>query len=88
MTPDARKICDSVSEWIEQSLKQGESFGVCFEFDEGRNPAGRYVTFKVKSQGIIKSNRFCAEPIEEGLISENRMRLEAWYLLGKARGLE
>jgi hypothetical protein len=87
MTPDARKLCDSVSEWIEQSLRQGEFFGVFFEIDESLGRCDRYVTFKFKSELIIKTRRFCADPIEKGLISESRLRLEAWDLLGRLRGL-
>ena len=88
MTPNARKICDSVSEWIRKSLGHGESFEMFFEIDEGLGRCERYVAFKVKSDAIIKTSRFYAESIEKGLVSENRLRTEAWYLLGKARGLE
>ena len=88
MTPSARKICDSVSQWIKKSLGEGESFEMFFEIDEGLGRCERYVAFKVKSDVIIKTRRFCAESIEKGLVSENRLRTEAWYLLGKARGLE
>ena len=88
MTPDASVICFNVSEWIRESLQDGETFEVCSKVDESWNPVGRYVRFELKKSGeATKAIAFCADLIEGGMISEGLLKREVWYLLGQLRGL-
>ena len=88
MTPDASVICFNVSEWIRESLQDGETFEVCSKVDESWNPVGRYVRFELKKFGeATKAIAFRADFIEGGMISEGLLKREVWYLLGQLRGL-
>ena len=88
MTPDASVICFNVSEWIRESLRDGETFEVCSKVDKSWNPVGRYVRFEVKKFGeATKAITFRTELIEQAMISEDILKREAWYLLGQLRGL-
>ncbi len=88
MTPNARKICDSVAQWIRRSLFYGESFEMFFEIDESRNPVGRYVAFEAKSGDNTNRVTIRVDIIEDGRMPERALKLEAWYLLGRVRGLK
>ena len=88
MASSATTICFNVAEWIRESLRDGETFEVCSKVDESWNPVGRYVRFEVKKFGeSTKAIAFRAEFIEHGMISEELLKREAWYLLGQLRGL-
>ena len=88
MASSATTICFNVAEWIRESLRDGETFEVCSKVDESWNPVGRYVRFELKKIGeATKAIAFCVDFIQGGMISEDLLKREVWYLLGQLRGL-
>ena len=88
MTSNATTICFNVAEWIRESLRDGETFEVIDKIDESWNPVGRYARFELKKIGeATKAITFRVDFIEGGMITEDLLKREAWYLLGRFRGL-